>query len=657
MKPHAFIAMPYGRKPTADGDTIDFNRVHDELLRPALLQAGFEPFRADEEQRAGSIHKDMFQELLVADLVLVDLSVDNPNVWYELGVRHALRARGVVLVQAAGQRARAVFDTTGERKASYHLKDGAPDPATRAADIEAIAAMARETLTASVRRTVSPVYGWLPHLREPEWRSLLMADDNEFGSAYQAWRERMEVARQKQRAGDILVLADETPTQALWLEAKREAGSCLLSLRQYGLALEQFEAALALDPDDGVARRQRIVCLGRLDRHEEAHVAAQALVADRPRDAEAWALAGRVEKERWLARWRHATLAPDQCRAAAQAECAGLQDVIAPYRKAFVADPAAFHPGINALTLTLLLRHLGGAVSPAMVDNLIGGVLWASLTAQERNEKDYWARASYAELCLLVNPLATVEAEFRNAVAAADGHAFALDSTRQTVQLLRELDWRPAETEAALRILDAELARLAAREPARLPPRQVFVFSGHMVDAPARARPRFPPDKVAAAAARIGEVLDKFGAGPGDRALTQGAAGGDLLFVEACQAHGVPVELLLPLAEPAFIERSVRPSADGEAWVERYYAAKARLAGPPRVMPVELGPVDEARASPFERCNLWLLYTALACGPDKVRLVTLWDGGGADGPGGTRHMVEEVRRHTGRVSWIDARTL
>lgn len=657
MKPHAFIAMPFGAKKGADGQTIDFNRIHDELLRPALLQAGCEAFRADEEQRAGSIHKDMFQELLVADLVLVDLSIDNPNVWYELGVRHALRARGVVLVQAAGVRDKSVFDTTGERKASYRLKDGAPDPATLQADIDTIATMARETLAASIKRKVSPVYGWLPHLREPEWRTLLMADDNEFGSAYADWRGRMEVARQKQLAGDILVLADETPTQALWLEAKREAGNCLLSLQQYGLALEQFDAALGLDPEDFVARSKRIVCLGRVGRHEEAHVAAQRLTADQPANPEAWALAGRVEKDRWLARWRSDGAAPAELRAAAAGELASLDEAIGPYHKAFIADPAAYYPGINSLTLHLLRKHLGGEADPTVTDNLIGGVLWASLTAQERNGKDYWARATYAELCLLVNPIETVKTEYRNAVAAANGDAFALDSSRQTVLLLRDLEFRPDETAAALQILDGELARLARRTTTRAaPPRQVFVFSGHMVDAPTRAKPRFPPDKVPAAEAAIRAVLDKYGAGPEDLALTQGAAGGDLLFVEACQARGVRVQLLLPLPEAQFIEASIEPSAGAADWTDRYYAAAAKLAAPPRVMPVELGPIGD-KASPFERCNLWLLYTALAFGPDKVRLVTLWDGAGSDGPGGTKHMVEEVRRHTGRVSWIDARTL
>ena len=40
----------------------------------------------------------------------------------------------------------------------------------------------------------------------------------------------------------------------------------------------------------------------------------------------------------------------------------------------------------------------------------------------------------------------------------------------------------------------------------------------------------------------------------------------------------------------------------------------------------------------YERCNLWLLYTALACGFDKVRFICLWNGSEGDGTGGTAHM-------------------
>ncbi|HBL11573.1 MAG TPA: hypothetical protein DD379_09230, partial [Cyanobacteria bacterium UBA11162] len=86
--------MPFGRKKGPDGRWIDFNRIYQDLIKPALEEAGFESFRADEEAVSGDILTDMFQELLLADLVLADLSIDNANVFYELGIRHALRKRG-----------------------------------------------------------------------------------------------------------------------------------------------------------------------------------------------------------------------------------------------------------------------------------------------------------------------------------------------------------------------------------------------------------------------------------------------------------------------------------------------------------------------------------------------------------------------------------
>ncbi len=655
MTPHAFIAMPFGTKPGADGKDIHFNRVYEELLKPALEAAGCTVFRADEEQRAGDIRTDMFQELLVADLVLADLTLDNPNVWYELGVRHALRARGVVLVQ--GPRPTSPFDIYTVRKLRYRLKDGAPDPAFVEADKAALTAMARATLDASAARKVSPVYTLLPHLSEPKWRDLLLADSNQFGAAFEQWDGRMKVARAKCRAGDILVLAGETPTQALWLEAKRAAGNALLQLRQFSFALEQFDDGLRVEPGDPVCRSKRVVCLGRMGRHEEAHEAARQLTDDRPNDAEALALAGRVEKDRWQSRWRPldsaaSGIATAQLREAAAVETASLEEAIAPYQRAFIADPSHHYSGINVLTLNLLLKHLGGDVPQVVIDNLTGGVLWAALAAGKRDPKDYWAKASFAELCLLVNPRESVVKEYRSTAAAAKSDWFALDSTRQTLSLLHDLEYRPDETAAALEIIDRELARSVPP----FQPRQVFLFSGHMVDAPGRPKARFPAANVPMGTAAIEGTLDGLKAGPGDLALTQGAAGGDLIFAEACVKRGVRMQLLLPLPEPDFIEASVMPSADGVAWRARYYALKPQLAEPPRVMPVELGPTAQG-ASAFERCNLWLLYSALSWGPDKVRFVCLWDGAGSDGPGGTKHMVEEVKRRTGQVSWIDTRTL
>ena len=670
MKPHAFIAMPFGTKPGHDGQPIDFNRVFELLIRPALESAGCTVFRADEETRAGDIRTDMFQELLVADLVLADLTLDNPNVWYELGVRHALRARGVVLIQ--GPRANQPFDIYTDRKLRYSIKDGAPDPATLEAERARLSTMARETLAAGSARKVSPVYKLLEHLREPQWRDLLLTGDNEFSQAYEAWRGRLEVARQKNRPGDIIVLAAETPTRALALEARRAAGESLMKLRHFEFALEQIDAALELDDCDRASRIRRALCLARLGRFEEAREAAQQLEAAFAQDAEICTLNGRIEMQSWIQRWRgdatqdgEPAVRPDAIppatddaaatpmRQAAADEEAGLAHAIEPFASAFTRQPANYYAGIHWLMLATLRVHLAGATDETTpIDQLLGGVHWSCISARQRNPRDYAARASYAELCLLCFDGAQVQAAWKAAVAVADRDWFALDSSRRTLAVLRDLGFRPAETAVALAIVDREIARAAP--PFR--PGQVLLFSGHMIDDADRPAPRFPAGKAVPAAARLAQHLEQVGAGPGDLAICQGAAGGDLLFLEACQARGVHCQLMLPFPEPEFIERSVLQVKDGEAWRERYFAMKTKLTTPPRVMPVELGPLPSG-ANAYERCNVWMLNTALAWGIDRVRFLTLWNGGGGDGPGGTAHMYEEVKRRTGRVHWIDVRTL
>jgi tetratricopeptide (TPR) repeat protein len=667
MKPHAFVAMPFGTKPGPDNVPVDFNRVYQELIVPALEAAGLEVFRADQEQRAGDILADMFQELLVADLVVADLTIDNPNVWYELGARHALRARGVVLI--CGVRATTAFDVYTDRKLRYGLKDGAPDPATLEADRKALADMVRATMESWHGRLLSPVYQLMPNLQEPEWKALRVGGVKEFWDQYDSWAQRVELARRANRIGDLLVLAGEAPVAALRAEAWIRAGKALRDAERFRFALEHLDKGLEIAPQNLMGLREKGICLQRLAiAAEPGHSLDRARAHYRtvleafPKDVETEALLARVEKDAWVAAWRptddqgRPTHTSEQMREDAGYEEALLRAAIEGYAKGYRDAPGHYYSGINALTLMHLYRHLSGdGRYDAQDATMAGAVRFAAQCAFETGH-DYWSGVTLGDLEVLVGTPKTVQQAYRDAIACDDRAWFDLSSSRAQLSMLKDLGFSPDNVDAGLAAFDRAISRLSPPQ-AQWQPRQVLLFGGHMIDAPGRTSPRFPIDKEAVAEQRIAAALDQLGAGSQDLALTQAAAGADLLFLEACLARGVRCQVQLPFEEPEFIRRSIEPSVSGaRSWTDRFYAVKAQLTSPPRIMTDELGPLPNG-IDPFERCNLWLLYTALACGVDKVRFVCLWNGGGSDGPGGTAHIYNEVKARTGHVTWIDARTL
>lgn len=180
----------------------------------------------------------------------------------------------------------------------------------------------------------------------------------------------------------------------------------------------------------------------------------------------------------------------------------------------------------------------------------------------------------------------------------------------------------------------------------------VFLFTGHIVDAPDRAVPRFPASAVPAAALRIAHALHEADARPGDLALTQGAAGGDLLFCHAALQLHLSLALLQPFDETTFVHASV--AHRGPDWVARYEAVRRQIPGQAvQSAPLVLGALKPGQDA-YARCNEWLLATArqAAATPASLHVLALWDGEGGDGPGGTAHLVDTARATGARVTVI-----
>jgi len=125
-----FVIMPFGKKNDIDGTEVDFDYVYHELIEKAVEGLGVDCERCDEMINTGSIHKVMFRGIFDADVAVVDITSLNPNVFYELGVRHALH-KYVTLVIRRNSTAPLPFNIRGLNILGYDLGSEEQLEATR----------------------------------------------------------------------------------------------------------------------------------------------------------------------------------------------------------------------------------------------------------------------------------------------------------------------------------------------------------------------------------------------------------------------------------------------------------------------------------------------------------------------------------------------
>jgi hypothetical protein len=104
-KKTCFVVMGFGEKVDFQAPpqrVLDLNRTFEDIIEPAVTEAGVECIRADKIIHSTVIDKPMYEQLLAADVVIADLSTSNANAIYELGVRHALRPHTTIVMAEKG---------------------------------------------------------------------------------------------------------------------------------------------------------------------------------------------------------------------------------------------------------------------------------------------------------------------------------------------------------------------------------------------------------------------------------------------------------------------------------------------------------------------------------------------------------------------------
>lgn len=77
------------------------NQLYDHAIKPAVEECGYQPVRADLISEPGIITSQIIEHLVESELVIADLTYQNPNVYYELGIRHMTRKHAIQIVDPA----------------------------------------------------------------------------------------------------------------------------------------------------------------------------------------------------------------------------------------------------------------------------------------------------------------------------------------------------------------------------------------------------------------------------------------------------------------------------------------------------------------------------------------------------------------------------
>ncbi len=162
-----FVIAPIGDQ---DSDTRKrSDQVLRHVIRPAAETCGYQAIRADEIDKPGMITSQVIQHIVNDPLVIADLTERNPNVFYELAIRHALRKPLVQLIKKGEQ---IPFDVAGSRTIHVDHRDLDSVESAKNQIVEQVRALEADSTDIETPISVSLDLQLLRQSEKPEERSL-----------------------------------------------------------------------------------------------------------------------------------------------------------------------------------------------------------------------------------------------------------------------------------------------------------------------------------------------------------------------------------------------------------------------------------------------------------------------------------------------------
>lgn len=447
-KPICFMVMPFGTKPVLPAvrgapDRIDFDALWHKAFCPALEQLGYDPVRADQETGAGII-LEMLERLFFSDLVVADMTIPNGNVYYEIGIRHACRQSGCVLVSADW--ANPLFDLNQMRRLTYPLADGA------ISDDEAV--HIRDALLSGARAMAegaSPMYQSIPGFPHEDKvdpsRASAIRGQMEALAAFQARvraaRNNRDRAKQREMALDLY--AEYPPSKVVSTSVALEILALLRDCVDWQAMLDYTKAMPASFRDMDFVKEQVSLGNSKSGDHLEAIGALEELIRQR----------GESSERRGLIGGRYKKLADAARDAGNQVDYEDyLDQAIEAYEQGVRADLNDFYPSSN-LPFLYRERSRGDDESKATMTARLARL------ACERDMHNPWARPTLLTLAFFDED-AERASDYAREVRREGPAKWQLESTLDTLERSVKQARDPASGEQLAGILEQLKSVLAA---------------------------------------------------------------------------------------------------------------------------------------------------------------------------------------------------
>ena len=400
-----FFIAPIGEPESETRKHSD--QVLEHVIKPAVEVRGYSTVRADEMPEPGNITKQVIQHIVDAPLVIADLTESNPNVFYEIAVRHAI---GKPIVQIIKEGEEIAFHLKKERTIYVNLLN--PDKIKKAIKEIIRQIESLETIPSRLETPISDLLEChkLRQSDNPEQRSradpmsrLRIADEGPMKSLentefpVQINKNDPSASPVDKEIADSLSLEQREEEISKWrdIAQKSEASNDALAAadayfrianinlssdKELGHSINCYDLAIKWKPKFFEAHVNRAIAKSRLGRHKDAIVDYDRAIKLNPSAIKlnpdlARIYAGRGESKAELGRHEHAIVDYDRAiklnpdlaevysnRGNSKAELGRHEDAIVDYDKAIKREPDLAGAYVNRGTAKSKLGRTEDAV-------------------------------------------------------------------------------------------------------------------------------------------------------------------------------------------------------------------------------------------------------------------------------------------------------